>query len=65
MYLLLSGEGAGDIGICNPSAESCDAGTFKAGPMAWIVDQLIESFLGYDFSHIQTERVVKLVSGVH
>jgi|SaaInlV_120m_DNA_4_1040238.scaffolds.fasta_scaffold03863_5 hypothetical protein len=57
MYLLLSGEGPGDIGACNPSAESCDTDTFKAGPMAWIVDQLIESFLGYDFSHFQTERV--------
>ena len=57
MYLLLSGEGPGDIGICNPSAESCDTDTFKVGPMAWIVDQLIDSFLDYDFSHFQTKRV--------
>ena len=57
MYLLLSGEGSGDIGVCNPSAESCDTDAFKAGPMAWIVDQLIDSFLNYDFSHLETKRV--------
>lgn len=57
MYLLLSGEGPGDIGICNPASDSCDTATFKLGPMTLMVDQLVESFLGYDFSHIETSRV--------
>jgi len=57
MYLLLSGEGLTDIGVCTPASDSCDADTFQPGPMAWIVDQLMDSFLDYDFSHIQTMRV--------
>lgn len=57
MYLLLSGEGLGDIGICNPSSDSCDRLTFKEGPMAIIIDQLVEIFQGYEMSHLDTERV--------
>jgi hypothetical protein len=57
MYLLLSGEGSSDIGVCYPVSTSCDADTFRAGPMAWIIDQLIEENLGYEFSHLATERV--------
>ena len=57
MYLLLSGEGSSDIGVCYPASSSCDADAFKAGPMAWIIDQLIEVNLGYEFSHLTTERV--------
>ncbi|MBU1621682.1 MAG: hypothetical protein KJ556_19930 [Gammaproteobacteria bacterium] len=57
MYLLLSGEGAGDIGVCNPSAESCDRTNFKQGPMAMIVDQLVSTFQGYEMSHLDTDRV--------
>jgi hypothetical protein len=57
MFLLLSGEGLSDIGACHPVADVCNTDTFKPGPMAWMVDKLIESFLGYEFSHIETERV--------
>ena len=57
MYLLLSGEGSGDIGACDPENATCDRDTFKAGPMAWIVDQVVENALGYDFSHLDTDRV--------
>lgn len=57
MYLLLSGEGPGDIGVCNPSADSCDCPGFNQGPMAIMVDQLVEVFQGFEMSHIETERV--------
>lgn len=57
MYLLLSGEGASDIGVCNSSVSSCETDMFLAGPMAVILDQLVEKALGYDFSHIDMERV--------
>ncbi len=52
MYLLLSGEGSGDMGVCNPASESCDSDNFKPGPMAWMVDQLIETYQGFEFSHL-------------
>lgn len=52
MHLLLSGEGPGDIGTCYPAADQCTAEQFRPGPMAWIVDQLVETFQGYEFSHL-------------
>jgi hypothetical protein len=57
MYLLLSGEGAGDIGVCNPAADSCNRNDFSEGPIALIIDQLVETLLGYEMSHLETERV--------
>ncbi|WP_413663219.1 hypothetical protein ACG1BZ_19245 [Microbulbifer sp. CNSA002] len=57
MYLLLSGEGPGDIGVCNPSDDNCDRSEFSEGPMAIMVDQLVEHYLGYEMSHLGTERV--------
>lgn len=57
MYLVLSGEGPGDIGVCIPSAECCDRSGFKEGPMAIIVDQLLDGFQGYEMSHLDAERV--------
>jgi hypothetical protein len=57
MYLLLSGEGPGDIGVCNPSAACCDRLEFSEGPMAVMVDQLVEVFQGFEMSHLETERV--------
>ena len=57
MYLLLSGEDPGDIGACYPTADSCDRPTFAEGPMAIIVDQLVEFFQGYEMSHLETERI--------
>jgi len=55
MYLLLSGEGASDIGACITQASPCEGNDFRPGPMSWIVDQLVESALGYDFSHLGCE----------
>lgn len=53
MYLLLSGEGSGDIGLCKPAADFCDFQSFEVGPMGWVVDQLVEKFQGFEFSHLE------------
>lgn len=52
MYLLLSGEGPGDMGYCTP-AENGSGLQYCPGPMALFVDQLVEQQLGYEFSHIE------------
>lgn len=57
MYLLLSGEGPGDIGVCYPANDSCDRAGFREGPMATIVDQLIEVFQQYEMSHLECDLV--------
>jgi len=57
MYLLLSGEGKSDMGVCYPAQEQCVADQFKAGAMAVIVDQLVELSQGFEFSHLENERV--------
>lgn len=57
MYLLLSGEGSGDIGACELSVSSCDREGFKEGPMAIMVDQLVEFFQGYELSHLDAKCV--------
>lgn len=56
MLLLLSGEGKGDIGQCISNAVPCCDEAFRPGPMAWIVDQLVERAQGYDYSHISANR---------
>lgn len=57
MYLLVSGEGPGDIGTCHPSSDICDRKHFNEGPMTLIIDSLVESFQGYEMSHLETERI--------
>lgn len=57
MYVLLSGEGSSDLGICEPSAASCDRAGFRAGPMAYIVDQCVEICQGYEMSHLEVGLV--------
>lgn len=57
MYFLLSGEGPSDIGVCDPASPSCNSEHFVAGPMAVMVDQLVEVFQGFEMSHLATERV--------
>lgn len=42
MFLLLSGEGSSDLGICELAAQVCEWADFRAGPMAYIVDQCVE-----------------------
>ena len=57
MYLLLSGEGKSDLGVCGLALDLCDSDNFQPGPMSWIVDQLIEHSQGYEFSHIENNCV--------
>jgi len=57
MYLLLSGEGKTDMGVCYPAQAQCDGEQFKAGAMAVIVDQLVELSQGYKFSHLEAGLV--------
>ena len=67
MILLLSGEGPGDLGSCAGVADECEGGDFRVGPMALIIDQLVEPIWGYSplgasaFIYV-SERVVALRS---
>lgn len=56
MYFLLSGEGVGDMGRCRHGT-CCERPDFEEGPMAIIVDQLVEVFQEYDFSHLDSDLV--------
>lgn len=42
MLILLSGEGPSDIGVCSDGNQSCELPIFAPGPMAVIVDQIVE-----------------------
>jgi hypothetical protein len=42
MLLMLSGEGSGDIGICRADVGMCEGTDFRPGPMAWLIDKLVE-----------------------
>lgn len=53
MYFLVSGEGVGDMGRCQQGTR-CESPKFEEGPMAIIVDQLAESALGYELSHLDS-----------
>lgn len=46
MLLLLSGEGPGDIGSNVLSVDPVEGGVFKAGPMARIIDRLVDTKWG-------------------
>lgn len=62
MYLLLSGEGVGDMGSCRLGG-SCEHQDFEEGPMAIITDQLLGLF-HYDVSHLDS-GLVGFVSEKH
>jgi hypothetical protein len=47
MYLLLSGEGPTDMGTATDVTPVCEGDAFQCGPMAVIVDQVVEGMLGY------------------
>jgi len=47
MILLLSGEGATDIGSCERVTVSCEGPDFKPGPMTFLIDKLVEPHWGY------------------
>lgn len=57
MYVLFSGEGPSDLGLCELGLDRCEAEHFRPGPMSWFVDQLIESFQGFEFSYIESDCV--------
>ncbi|CAI09097.1 hypothetical protein [Aromatoleum aromaticum] len=47
MLLLLSGEGPSDLGRCAMPVGQCDGDAFEAGPVAVLVDQIVQSVLKY------------------
>ena len=47
MMLVLSGEGPTDLGCCRAPVDHCTGDDFAAGPLAIIVDRLLEPALGY------------------
>ena len=53
MHLLLSGEGAMDMGVCHSGLKQCESSDFQIGPMSWLVDQLVGDSQGYEFSYLQ------------
>lgn len=55
MLFLLSGEGPTDIGLCLSAAPLCQGADFGPGPMALLVDQVVESH--WDYSILGTEGV--------
>ncbi len=55
MLILVSGEGVTDMGRCVASAQ-CSGREFEAGPMAWLVDQLVKARVDYSF--LSTEQIV-------
>ncbi len=61
MLLILSGEGTTDLGSCNTMLGRCSEADFQPGPMAVIVDQVLESTLGYSMLR-DTPTAVNFVS---
>lgn len=47
MIVVLSGEGPSDLGQCKNAQPQCRADDFSAGPMAVVVDRVVESEMGY------------------
>jgi len=47
MILLLSGEGATDLGTCRLPGADCEGRDFEPGPMAWLVDGMVGNIWGY------------------
>jgi hypothetical protein len=65
MFLLLSGEGPTDMGTATDNATVCEGDAFLRGPMAVIVDQVVEKQLGYSlldygsFGFVSEHRLVQ------
>ena len=57
MMLVLSGEGPTDLGSCRTPVGNCCAGDFNAGPLAIVVDKLLEPSLGYRPMQLQPMNV--------
>ncbi|MCB2262781.1 MAG: hypothetical protein LGR52_07575 [Candidatus Thiosymbion ectosymbiont of Robbea hypermnestra] len=63
MRFLLSGEGPSDIGRCI-GADPCVGDTFEPGPMAWLLDQVVEvrlhfSAIGLNLIHALSEQLLQ------
>jgi hypothetical protein len=54
VYLLLSGEGPTDMGAATEDGQVCEGNAFVQGPMAVIVDQIVEGKLGYSVFDIDS-----------
>lgn len=52
MIVVLSGEGPTDLGQCVNAQYNCQDGDFQIGPMAVLLDQMLESRLTYSFQSI-------------
>lgn len=61
MRLLLCGEGKTDMGQVDPTEDGL---TFRPGPMAWMVDKLLEKRLGYSLldTHATGAQCVRLIT---
>lgn len=62
MILLLSGEGPSDIGICASAGGECEGDDFKAGPMALLIDQIVEPI--WEYSPLNTAAFVFASEGL-
>lgn len=51
MIVVCSGEGVSDLGACTNQLGACQNDTYKFGPLAVIVDNIIEDTLGYSPKH--------------
>ena len=58
MKFLLSGEGSSDLGRVNGPGDWGEGETFEPGPMAWILDRIVESQCNYSPLETQAARYV-------
>lgn len=56
MILLLSGEGPTDIGSCATGTGTCEGKDFKHGPMALLIDKIVEPV--WNYSPLETTSCV-------
>jgi len=62
MILMISGEGAGDMGVCRGTVgDECAGADFRPGPMAWLIDKLVAPEWG--FSPMESGSVVFVSEG--
>ena len=62
MIVILSGEGPTDLGVANGVIDNARGGDFIPGPLAWIIDRLIDTRLQSlkrgELSTIQLELMI-------
>lgn len=57
MIFVISGEGPSDIGACENGQDECSGTDFKPGPMARIIEKLVESCAGFSLPNDAVEFV--------